>query len=79
MGEIKTQALKVNDVVLPNVEPLYCNVLSRQDKSFEINQSFQISESSESSCLDIVSQYSDAEIEMLLKNSFQQFDLPDID
>ena len=44
-----------------------------------MNQSFEISDSSESSYLDIVSHYSDAEIEMLLKNSFKQFDLPEND
>jgi hypothetical protein len=44
-----------------------------------VNESFEISDSSESSYLDIVSHYSDAEIEMLLKNSFKQFHLPEND
>jgi hypothetical protein len=44
-----------------------------------VNESFEISDSSESSYLDIVSHYSDAEIEMLLKNSFKQFELPEND
>ncbi len=44
-----------------------------------MNESFEISDSSESSYLDIVSHYSDAEIEMLLKNSFKQFHLPEND
>lgn len=65
--------------MLPDVEPLYCNELSRQDETIEVNQSFEISDSSESSYLDLVSHYSDAEIEMLLKNSFKQFDLPEND